>query len=317
MIKKGFFSNFIFIFLIILMMFLVSCSQSADPTLDVAHGTQGIELTLHDVKNTASFIKGEKLNFMLEVKNLGTNDVPGGFIVVWGYDPNAIFFKDSSGSSTILDLPLLEGVKPYMPEGDSQFIEIQEEKTLNVPYGSSYNTNLLFSTCYDYQTTAVVPVCVITDMDEYISGSSTCELISQTLSSQGAPVAVTYVEPRMSEEEIQFLIEVKNVGDGDVILEGAATDKSICPVGIDMTNSNELEVSAHISGLGYGVCKNDGNIKLSNGKGVALCSFKKGTKKSSYTTELEIILLYGYSSSLDVPIEIIDPFYSGEDTYLE
>ena len=248
--KNSLFSKIIFVFLIILAVFFMSCSQSADPTLDVMRGTKGVELTLHDVKHAENFIKGDKLNFLLEVKNLGTYDLSEGFIVIWGYDPNSIFFEGSSGSSTIISLPSLEGVKPYMPEGDSQFIELQEEKTLSVPYGSSYKTNLLFSTCYAYQTKAVSPACIITDMDEYISGSSTCEQRSQTFSSQGAPVAVTYIEPRMSETEIQFLIEVKNVGNGEarnikVLLDGQPIEQHPCWVS---NQPNRIEI---LSGHGY------------------------------------------------------------------
>ena len=286
-----------------------SCNNSTSSTADYRSGTEGIVVNVLDIKKGDKFVQGENLNMMLEVFNKGLFDRPEGFITITGYGPNTIFFKSNK-----VDLPPLLGKKPYMPEGDSRIINFDETSVLNVPYGSSYNVDLLISTCYKFKTSAVVPICVIPSMKEYTAGTATCTVHPYSLPSQAAPVSVAYIEPSMSEDMIQFLIHIENVGDGRIVKEEKIIKDDAsggCPANVGMTDVDEVGIKVQVSALGLAECKNNNRIKLIDDKGIALCYIKKGTGTYSYTTEMEITLDYGYSSSITKSIEIINPFYIG------
>jgi len=296
-------SNYILILLLLLFsLFLISCSIQSSK--DYGTGTEGIRIEMLDVNKGDRFIQGQNLNIVLEISNQGRYDEPMGHIAISGYDPSAIFFSEQKK-----ELPFLLAKNQYT-DGESKIIKIEELQPLKVPYGSSYKTNIMFSTCYNYQTKATLPVCIIPNIDEYVKGTSTCRIEPTSLSTQGAPVAVTYIEPSMSNDQLQFLIHIANVGKGVIIKEDHLND---CPTNIGLTDIDELVIEARISALGYAECTNNGRVKLIDGKGVALCYLPKGFGTYSYTTEMEITLNYGYSTSINKQIEVINPFYTGQE----
>lgn len=291
-----------FILIILFLLFLVSCSNQYSK--DYSTGTEGIRIEMLDINKGDRFIQGQNLNLVLEISNQGRYDEPMGHIAISGYDPSAIFFSEPRK-----ELPMLLAKNQYT-DGESKIIKLEELQPLKVPYGSSYKTNIMITACYNYQTKATLPVCIIPNMDEYVKGTSTCKIEPTSLSTQGAPVAVTYIEPSMSNEQLQFLIHIANVGKGVIIKEDHLND---CPTNIGLTDIDELVIEARISALGYAECTNNGRVKLIDGKGVALCYLPKGFGTYSYTTEMEIVLNYGYSTSINKQIEVINPFYTGQE----
>ncbi|MBT4540294.1 hypothetical protein HOC35_02165 [Candidatus Woesearchaeota archaeon] len=270
------------------------------------HGSKGIELEVKYFKPNHQFVHGEFMNLFIEVMNKGVYDNPTGFIKIIGHDSNAISFKE-----TKKDLPSLVGKKPYIPEGDSFILKFEETAPLNVPYGSSHQSNLLISACYNYQTNAIVTVCIPT-LKEYAEGSPVCKTGAKSLSSQGAPVAVTYIEPSVGADELQYIIHVSNVGDGVIIKEDMLSN---CPSEIGPSDIDEVRIDVQISALGTATCTNNNLIKLYDGNGATICRIKKGTGDVSYETQMGILLNYAYTSSIKESINIVDPFYTGKEKY--
>ncbi len=267
-------------------------------------GAQGIEMHVQYIKPGHKFVQGEYLNMYLEVFNKGVYDNPDGFIKISGYDSSSIFLKDSEKQ-----LPALIGKKQYLPDGDSYLVKFEEISPLKVNYGSSSTTNLLISACYYYQTKAVLPVCV-SSMQDYIKGSPVCMPEVKSLSSQGAPVAVTYVEPTIGSNALQFMIHISNVGEGKIIKKELLEN---CPSSLSYGDFDEVSIQVQLSSLGMAQC-GTGKIKLLDGKGVAICQISNPQNTDySYLTEMEIILDYGYTSSITELIEVINPFYTGKD----
>ncbi|MFH1440026.1 MAG: hypothetical protein ABIG89_05645 [Candidatus Woesearchaeota archaeon] len=295
--------------LLVFIISIVSCTSNSSTSTEYKTGKEGINMELLNMKQGSKFVQGEYLSLVMDIQNKGYFSQPDGFITIKGHDPNAIHFKE-----TVFTLPSLLGKRSYMPEGGSNIIKFDEEKPLTVPYGSSYKANLMFTACYNYETQAVVSVCVIPDMKEYTAGTTTCRLEAKSLSSQAAPVAVTYIEPSMSADKLQYIIHVTNVGDGVVVKRDKINQKD-CPSNIGSIDVDEMKIAVSLSALGEAECENDNIIRLIDGKGVALCSIGKGTGAYSYTTQMEIVLDYGYSSNIFQEIEIINPFYTGKEEY--
>jgi hypothetical protein len=291
--------------LLLSLLFIISCSGSPQQD-ELMHGTKGIDLNVQYIKPGQSFVHGEFLDLYLEVMNKGMYDDPKGFITITGHNTNAISFKE-----TKKEIPTLLGKKTYLPEGDSFIIKFDEIQPLNVPYGSSHTSNLLISSCYEYKTMAIVSVCV-PSRDDFRSGTSICKQSVHSMSSQGAPVAVTYIEPSMGAEELQYVVHVSNVGDGVVIKQDNLDN---CPSQISPNDVDEIEIEMQVSALGVVTCTNDNKIRLLDGKGATICKVKKNKESGSYMTQMEIILSYGYSSSITEKIKIVDPFYTGKDEY--
>jgi hypothetical protein len=300
-ICRSFFVALVFLFSLL---FLTSCNTiPSQQDTSYLTGTDGIQMNVAYFKPGHKFVQGEYLNLHLDVFNKGVYDNPDGFIKISGYDPASIFFNDAQKQ-----LPALVGKKQYLPEGDSYLVRFEETSPLKVNYGSSSKTNLLISACYNYQTKAVFPVCV-PSMADYMQGSAVCMPEARSLSSQGAPVAVTYVEPTVGSNMLQFMIHISNVGEGKIVRQDLLEN---CPL-LGYGDFDEVSIRADISSLGQAQC-GTGDVKLLDGEGVAICQIPISQATDySYLTEMQITLDYGYTSSITEPIEITNPFYTGKD----
>ena len=226
----------------------------------------------------------------------------------------------------------LPGASPINPLGGFDAAEFEGKIVARQLRIDEYNPIILATVCYPYFTKSSPTVCIDTfpfdDRQEKV-----CNIGSQSVPSQGAPVAVTRIDQEVSTGKIQFKINIKNVGDGDVLKTGASAVKE--------KNGDDLKVLDKCSPLGRGILKRkdfdrvqlkkvqignvdllgsgrcspfaDGTngttnlIRLFNGEGFVICTLTVSdlwSIQSAYTTPINIELKYSYRSTISKQIEI-------------
>ncbi len=306
--------------LILILFFGFGCDQKTEePSVDYRKGTQGIVMNFMTDMPPATMYDNMPIDLVVEIKNKGAypqpNPITGwainvispttkgiGTLYLSGFDNTLIV-----GMPKRIDIPQLEGQSPYNPEGGYDVVSFRGN-ILNFDSRNidNYNANFLVTSCYKYETISSQTVCV--DPEPYSTKEKTkvCTIPpSYSLSGgQGAPVAVTKIEEIVLSNKIQFKIYLKNVGDGKVIDKNRLNID--CPYSLDYTNLDKVYVSGRVSGYSLS-CRPNNPIILINGVGTVICTIPKpAMSKSAYTTPLQVKLEYGYSSSIQKGVEILN-----------
>ena len=310
------------IILVILILFLFlsfGCTTKTGETdVDYRTGTQGIVMNFMTDIPPAKMYDDMPIDLVVEIKNKGAYPQPTsitgwaiiitpgtkgiGTLYLSGFDDTLIM-----GMPKQMSIPNLEGKNPYNLEGGYDVVSFRGNiinfDSRNI---DSYNANFLVTSCYNYETIASQTVCV--DPEPYSTKEKTkvCTIPpSYSLSGgQGAPVAVTKIEEAVLSNKIQFKVYIKNLGDGKIVDKNRLNID--CPYSLDYTNLNKVYVSGRVSGYSLS-CKPNNPINLINGEGSVVCTVPKpAMSKSAYTTPLQVKLEYGYSSSIQRSVEILN-----------
>jgi hypothetical protein len=219
----------------------------------------------------------------------------------------------------------LKGKNIEYPKGEEEVITFtanSKDLAKTDPQSEYHDSLISITACYKYQTKAVETVCIDTDVYGFKKRPEErpCDVKTLTLSSQGAPVAVTKIESEMvpkkdnpSVIKPSFLITVKNIGNGEVVKENKVEDAcSSRPV--NYTEWNNINVKAYISDMSEGnkldcdmVNEDDeGTIILKQKQDIIRCSYEKGfdEKKGVFSSPLYIILDYGYTDTISREVRI-------------
>jgi hypothetical protein len=142
-------------------------------------------------------------------------------------------------------------------------------------------------------------VCI--DPNPYSGQEKVCIPQTVSLSSQGAPVAVTRIEQESTRQKIFFTIHVQDLGNGQVYslfsLDACnpyygervnPADKDIVEIAFVSVGDQRLDCNTH-------------RLRLNNGYGVFTCTYDVEYKEatSAYKTPLYIHLLYGYGDYIN------------------
>ncbi len=249
----------------------------------------------------------------------------GGKIFLSGFDGNIIKFDATSKELSALFLPAVSSVNPL---GGLDTVEFDGKITASKVAVDSYDPTILATLCYPYFTKASPTVCIdpfpFDDRQQKV-----CSIGSQTLPSQGAPIAITRIDQEAATNNIKFKITIKNVGKWDVLKPGSdesnvnILDK--CSLSADVAGKKpaldrkdfdkikleKVEIGS-VDLFKNGKCGPfaDGStdiIRLFNGEGFIICSLdisSLGTIPSAYTTPLNIQLSYSYRSTASRHIKI-------------
>ncbi len=292
------FRKSVYVVLIIVVLFSTGCvfSNSGYGDEDYRSGTDGIEVEFATTQEL--FYDNDYLNLEIEISNKGAFDDAKGKILLSGFDREVIKIKDEE-----IHLPELEGIDPFLPEGSSEFVEVEETGTLEVQLGESYDATIQLSTCYNYETIANPVVCLIYDYSDY-EQREVCTTEPVYLSSQGAPVAVTNVQTELLRNEVNLIMTIENKGNGIVYKPEDLTAFENCPYSFDQDDLNYVKVSMEITGLGDAQCTpGDNLVKLVNGVGVIQCKFTL-REESAYQTPVLVKLEYGYSETIQHEVSV-------------
>jgi len=253
-----------------------------------------------EIKNKGAYPQPTSITGWAIIITPGTKGI--GTLYLSGFDDTLIM-----GMPKQMSIPNLEGKNPYNLEGGYDVVSFRGNiinfDSRNI---DSYNANFLVTSCYNYETIASQTVCV--DPEPYSTKEKTkvCTIPpSYSLSGgQGAPVAVTKIEETVLSDKIQFKIYMKNLGDGKIVDKNRLNID--CPYSLDYTNLNKVYVSGRVSGYSLS-CKPNNPINLINEEGSVICTVPKpAMSKSAYTIPLQVKLEYGYSSSIQKSVEILN-----------
>jgi len=291
---------------------LLGCdmTSSSRQSADYYKGTKGIVMSFMDGLPPDRLFEGDPLQAVIELQNTGAypeKGAPEGKLYISGFDSNAINGYWDNYADFPSDLP---GKTPINPTGGREMKKYYDRE-VRVPFDNEkYSTTIQVTSCYKYRTLATPTVCIDPEPGNRIPDKP-CKSSIVTLSGgQGAPVAVTKIEPRTSSDGIYFTIYIQNVGNGKLI----ASDKySKCPYELDYNDINKVLVRAELPFDKAPECTPDGTsyrpvVLTNSGSGAITCRFNN-PGGDAYTTTLKIQLDYVYSESIKKNLEIVNLDY--------
>ena len=298
---------------ILLVLSLSGCEEEGDVRIEEADyrtGTHGLEM--YFVTNAPPYrvYDGDSLDIMIELKNKGAypeSDTFLGKIELSGFDPNAIRGTWDGGNGIPVNL---RGRSREYPDGGYDIMTYSDRRGVKVPFGGPrYDATILATACYKYKTIADPIVCIDPEPYKVIEERKVCHF-DDTISTgggQGAPVAITRIEERVSSDNIIFDIYISNVGNGKVIDWGSY---EYCPFDLELKDVNRVRVNARLPFDSNPECTPTGSgsepiLLRDGGTGFITCKFRKPESGTAFRTPLHIELDYVYSSSIEKRVEIV------------
>lgn len=335
-------------------------SSSTPKEINIYVGTSGL---------TAEFVKGapppkvfEKSNFpiLIKIRNTGAAHIGSfanemaslpqkgilaigrekDYIPVYNVEqqPGRIEGNEQSGIKFSID-----GKTQINPRGDAMIAAINAKTDKLDPQSENKQSTITATLCYPYKTILSTTVCIDPDIAGMVPGKKVCTIKETAFSGgQGAPIAVTKIEPQMIPEEDknivkpQFLIFVENKGKGNPV--NFAGYESACSkedtTGKDTWNVATLRAYTSgkdtVGGKGAqliccpnrdGECpeaetsqeKITGFIRFRDKKDFVRCTFKDSEamkikkEDGAFTSPLRIEIDYGYVQSISTNFLIQKP----------
>lgn len=183
----------------------------------------------------------------LTLSNKGAADITNGKVVV-SYDdtylkilntPWVKYNQQLSDAGNSFRISIF-GKSIYNPVGDS-FVYSKQFKTKNLTGESqAHDASFIATACYNYETKKGIPICI--DPKQFEKTKKACEMKPITMSSQGAPLVITKVEPKVFQQggsyEFEVVINLKNKGNGQIYKTGY-TDV-VCGGDFPATKDNKI-----------------------------------------------------------------------------
>jgi hypothetical protein len=331
----------IVVFIVILLMSGCSPYRTDEPQeVNYRVGTEGLTMRLPTDTPTQIYERDSDVRFIVEVRNKGAFpqsdevDEFRGKLWVGGFDDRILQIYPRLGSSIEYGVDLfgeeLEGKSPYNQDGGYSAVEFQMdvgELPQGMPY---YRPRLIITSSYFYKTIANPMICVDPEPRSTRIREKVCEIgdygavgtgggsgrggsVGSGLGSQGAPIAVTRVEEDVTTTDILFKIYIQNLGSGEngrglVILE---SDIDLNPnEGYDWRDMNLVRIEdIRVGNLPMTECRPSigRDVQLIEDKGYIFCRLDKAAAGGkAYVTPLNIVLSYGYTTSVQRDVEIFE-----------
>ncbi len=320
---------FIFFILLIIGLLASGCGIGKNGTnvKTKSTGTDGIVINYMQQNPQDKYLIGttsEPISVIVEVRNRGTwpqrdtpdslydsvlNDLDKGKVYLSGFDSRIIQFEPY-----YLDLnkEFLPGLGLVNPDGGFWTAEFKGLIVATDLIVDSYDPTILATACFPYITRASPSVCV--DPAPFdINRKKVCKIGTTTLTSQGAPIAVTKIEQQASQTKTQFKITIKNVGKGEVLLPEkleACDPRTSTSSRLERRDFDKVEVYRVSLGTTELLCGPymDGRfIQIYNGEGFVICSMDSreyDMTQDAYMTPLNIELRYAYRTTITKQIKI-------------
>jgi hypothetical protein len=316
MVKRKIIFGIAFVLFALALNACVRPSGSTGFNRDTITGTEGLIINFLPGNPQESYLVygDEPISVILEVKNKGAypsedeeNLLSRGQAYLSGFDETIIIMEENSKR---LNREFLTGVSYINPEGSVDVIEFKGDIIAQGVIVDKYTPTILATVCYPYITKASPSVCI--DPFPYDEKQKkVCKIGSQTLPTQGAPIAITRIDQEASSSKMQFKISIKNVGGGDALsLDSLENCNPFSGPKLNRKDFDKVEMLAATAGpfeLDCGPFVDGRNIRLSNGEGFVICSLKSDSfidAGSAYTTPLNLRFRYGYRSTITKPITI-------------
>ncbi|MCX8147329.1 MAG: hypothetical protein N3D84_02585 [Candidatus Woesearchaeota archaeon] len=292
----------ILVFLLALMVFPACSKGKSRPESgqiiqqDYHTGTQGLVIRFLPGSPPRNLYKGDPLSIVVEYSNKGAYDINNGHLYISGYDRNYITFQNDR----YLSLKAI-GKNEFNPLGEiSNTVEFYDDAVSMPSFVDIYSPRFMVTACYKYKTEAFKEVCVDPDPYGVKPTRKVCTVHDVNFGTQGAPVAVNYATEAVAKNRVVFKVQVSNVGGGTVIDDRASIAE--CHKNLKRTDIDKVRIDAKLSNKQL-KCEPE-IIQLVGGTGYSLCSYEGNLGSEAYLTVLNIILSYGYSTSIEGKTDI-------------
>jgi hypothetical protein len=319
MYGRGIYMSNKIVFMIILFVVISGCGSSSSPRdvieYDFREGTSGLEMEF--VENAPPKELYESSDFLIgfDVANMGANDIADGVFVL-GIEDEYMEVRDWKGYIIRNRNPFeknaqfdLEGKSQNIPEGGKSRVTVRAKSRLLEPQSETHTSYVLLTSCYPYQTNLVQEVCIDPDVYQIKKANKVCEVADISLSSQGAPVAVTKIQPVMlqsaDDETVrpQFTIHLKNVGNGEVFDVNSVHD-ACSSSSLERKDINYVHVTARLADKSL-KCEPQ-PVHLHNKENSVRCILESGFGMggSTFISPLVVELSYGYAFTISKEVVI-------------
>ncbi|MFH1174081.1 MAG: hypothetical protein V1725_03055 [archaeon] len=299
------------------LLLMLSACRLTDVDRNIITGKDGLVVSFLKEQPPQDVLESSYVPFALLVENKGTfnmaNDTRAKLSL--SYDPYYLEVSEDNGIPPFpRGIGLLYGKSLYYPNGDSTIMQgILHFKSIK-GQREHPETTISAVLCFPYQTSVSQTVCVDTSKYSENYRKQVCTAKQLSLSSQGAPIAVTMISPEIYPVQggdyykPQFKIDVSNVGGGTVLNPGDPEDfDSACF--LQGLNRSEIDVVRVSAALGSRELQcSPQNIKLIDDKGFTRCTARDDDVvlgvSDNYESNLFITLTYVYQSGAQAKVRI-------------
>lgn len=334
--------------LISLFLMIIGCSTSTTTSksaqVNVYVGSEGLTAEFSKTAPPPRVFEQSSFPILIKIRNKGAYSVGvsrAGILAIGrekDYVPEITLEPNPKmGQRGDILLFGVEGKTKINPKGDELIAAITAKTAKLDPQSENKESTITATLCYPYQTLLSTTVCIDPDIGELRPSKKACKVKEIPFNTgQGAPIAVTRIEPQMIPEgdiiKPQFLIFVENKGKGSsaninsfqrlCVKDPAIVDAS--PLTQDEIKNawNVAFLRAYTSGKGVGdrgiqlVCcpnidgqcpENENNpdkiagfVRFRDKKDFVRCTFKDGIKKTddAFSSPLRIEIDYGYVQTI-------------------
>ena len=306
----------IFVLFLLSLIFLAGCGtgpQGEEGDLYYLRGTEGLQMEFMQGMPPSYIYSGDKLTLGLMLRNKGTAPIDYGRLYIEGYDRSVI---PPTGNGPGENLPGREGYSFTIPEhrgiyndyGGEQFVQFTSGEVRLPLETPIYPLTLSVYACYTYQTKASATIC-LDPKPHRTNVDKPCITQDVSLGTQGAPVAVSYVDvENIGGDKARLVFTIQNVGVGDIINRD---QMNLCPTDLLPSDLNVVNVNA-INFVGENgpalSCSNivNGQVRLGpTGTGKIVCTAPiDASAVSSYLKTVYVELSYGYRQAIKKRLEI-------------
>ena len=306
------------VFFVILILFLVGgCSNSgsifssgssgSDDVSDPFEGNEGLVLSFIEGSPPGDVYQDTNFQVSVEVHNRGALDVTRGVARLGALSTR--FVVDEGNTRTFEDI---RGKLNFPDFGDMELVDWDNINAKQTSVRRDTNQNLNVQVCYEGRVEANPEVCVRPRPGSAGIISGERNVGKNAISGgQGGPIAVTsvidsIVKETNDENKIRYVIEVRDVGGGNVINRGELVTNCLP----SDREKNDANVGFEIGWVGETApnfkCKfnnkdeegNSGNLVVRNGLGRIICDSPSVPNDNHYSLPLYIKMNYGYISTI-------------------
>lgn len=285
------------LFFLLIAIFVAGCQQFGSkgtlPDYSQAYtGTEGLSMKFMENAPPATIPSQSYVPIGLYLENRGAVGIADGVIVL-RYPEDLLTLEKNSIRINI------EGKETYLAGGKQASILDGMTKNPEKIGTTKPKGRIAATSCYDYATKLSTGICI--NPDSYgikkIAGKKpACESKALAFSGQGAPVAITKVEPltiaRGDKIDMQIKAYIANKNTGTIYQKGTP----FCTA----EKRSEKAVFVRASLLGKDTACAPGNFALSERaeENYVTCIFTELPAQEAFVTQLSIVAEYGYSQTI-------------------
>jgi len=251
---------------IIVLLFLVGCGRMSPQgnaaeqgqvpiTVDYRSGSEGIVVETLPNMPPEEIAINENFKIALSLHNQGATNVKDAKAIIAGLNSRYFSYPIELTTKSMN----LQGKSAINPVGESALLEIDVKNT-GLPMGTKkYEAPYEVGLFYEYETIATSETCINPDVYGRLKlVPEACTVGDVSLSTQGAPIAITQISTRMAKDDsfarANFVFKVSKIGQGEVVNKlididsvKLANEDLICTANqIKLNENNQGEFRCHI-----------------------------------------------------------------------